>query len=98
MHSWGEKSVKDETWLHVGDVLMARSGGRDGYRQVAIIGLEYHDDLTVSYVCRPVSEFRQSRTTTIHERTVKSRYVRIKTTERMLPVERFMAWTFAHSN
>lgn len=82
-------------WLHTGDVLMEV---RQFNRQVEIIGVEYHDDLTVSYRCKVTSPFRKGHVTRIHERTLKKSYVRIKTTERRLPDERFLQWTFGRSN
>lgn len=91
---WGDKLITSETWLHVGDLVMQHST----HRQAEIVGLVYHEDLTVSYRCRPTSEFRKGKTRFIHERTLRVNYVRIKTTERRLPDERFLQWTFGLSN
>lgn len=95
VRKWGEASISEGTWLHVGDILMEI--GRDN-RSTEILQVEYHDDLTVSYRCKALGDFRKGKVTRIHERTIKRQYVRIQTEERVLPEERFMAWTFGISN
>lgn len=93
-HNWGDHRIVPETWLHVGDIVQTYTGKR----QARIVGVVYHEDLTVSYRCRPYPDPLQGNTRLIHERTFQVNYVRINTTERRLPDERFLQWTFGLSN